>query len=180
MVSQHFQKGLCLGLHRHRPVKVPMLTLSTIKDTNNGGVSIRRGLLNHIFFLLWVSVELTWGTRGTRIHYREETVWFGQCFPGKPRVLSSGTRNGLRSTTMSLRWLNPQVVSISRFSMQVNQVILKKKKNVIGKLNTKSRQINSTENLAENKEHTGVDGNIRQIGLIQKAMVWMITEGFPA
>lgn len=56
----------------------------------------------------------------------------------------------------------------------------KKKKNVIGKLNTKSRQINSTENLAENKEHTGVDGNIRQIGLIQKAMVWMITEGFPA
>lgn len=65
--------------------------------------------------------------------------------------------------------------------MQVNQVILKKKKkNVIGKLNTKSRQINSTENFAEIKEHTGVDGNIRQIGSIQKAMVWMITEGFPA
>lgn len=85
MVSEHLQKGLLsLGLHRHRLVKVPMLTLSTIKDTNNGGVSIGpgpwsngkrcRGLMNHIFFLLWVSVEFTWGTPGTRIHYGEETV----------------------------------------------------------------------------------------------------------
>lgn len=61
--------------------------------------------------------------------------------------------------------------------MQVNQVILKKtQKNVIGKLNTKSRQINSTENGWKHKtdwitaEGNGVDDH-RMISSIKEEAV---------
>ena len=71
----------------------PCWPLYTAESANNGHVSIRTGprsngrrwpcLMNHVFFYItWMAgacVSLTWGTRGTRIHYGKKASRWRQC-----------------------------------------------------------------------------------------------------